>query len=154
MCGNQKVCVELKGNLPKDLKTDLIINITENITNWSYQVDNIKRNRNNFTFLMPFYPYTHTNRAKVNIIIKYKEDVIYQSNYIYTRKLDGRYKNLFLSIFLICFSPVEELIEDEFNELIATIPFSDTCNELAGALLIEPSLQMGGDIRGVKRARQ
>jgi hypothetical protein len=152
MCGNQKVCVELKGHPPKDLKTDLIINITENETNWSHQIDNIKKNRNNFTFLMPSYPNAYINRAKVNISIRYKQDIIYQSNYIYTRKLDGMYKNLFRNIFLFFF--VEELVEDDLNELFTTFPFSNTCNDLTGALLVGSSTRMGGDIRGTKRARQ
>jgi hypothetical protein len=103
MCGNQKVCVELKGYLPKDLKSDLNIYITENQNNWFHQIENIKKNRNNFTFLMPTFPYTFMNRAKVDIIITYKQDTIYQSSYIYTRKLDGMNKDRFQTIFYLSF---------------------------------------------------
>ena len=93
MGGNEKVCVEFKGNLPKDLKTNLTIIIIAKEINWIHQIENIKKNRNNFTFLMPPFPYHHINRTKVNIVIQYKQDILYQSNYLYTRKLDGKYKN-------------------------------------------------------------
>jgi len=123
MCGNQKVCVELKGHIPNNLKTDFTINIIENGIYWSHQVQNIKKNRNIFTFLMPPFPYANINRAKVNIVITYKQVIIHQSSYMYTRKLD------------------EELVENDSNEL-------------AGALPVRSSTDIGLENRGVKRPRQ
>ena len=103
MCGNQKICVELKGHLPKDFETYLIINITDNQINWSCQVKNIKRNGKNLTFCMPSFPNAQINRAEVNIIIEYKQEIIYQTSYIYTKELDSMYENLFYNYLLSIF---------------------------------------------------
>jgi hypothetical protein len=89
MRGNQKLCVEFKGPLPKDFKTDLIINITENTINWSYQVKNIKKNGNNLIFHMPAFPIAQIDRAKVNIVFEYTQEIIHQASYTYTRELDS-----------------------------------------------------------------
>ncbi len=99
MCGNQKVCVEFKGPLPKDFKTDLIINITENRVNWSYQVKNIENHGKNLTFHMPAFPNAQTDRAKVNVVFEYKQEIIHQTSYMYTRELDSMYKNIFYTYF-------------------------------------------------------
>ena len=105
MCGDQKVCIELKGYLPNDLRTDLIITLSANEINWVHQIENIKKNRNNFTFTMPPFPYHQQTRATVNIHIQYKQDTPYQSTYLYTRTLDGM-KNKFISLcpmsFFLC----------------------------------------------------
>jgi hypothetical protein len=137
MSGNQKVCVELKGTIPKDFKNDLKIILTGDCINWSYEIKNIKKNRNNITFLMPTFPYSQITRAKINILIQYKQK-IHQVSYIYTRKLDGTNKNYIVSFLLLFFSFVEELV--------STIPPSNT----SGALPVYSS----ADIRNRKRARQ
>lgn len=101
MYGDNKVSVQLKGCLPKDLKTDLIINIIHHETGWFHQIENEKiiKNRNNFTFLMPPYPSNSMDRADVIIVIQYKQDIRYESSYIYSRRIDGMDKNLFHIIF-------------------------------------------------------
>lgn len=101
MCGNQKVCIESKGHLPKDLKTDLIITITETETNWFHQISNISKNRNNFIFSMPAYPYRRTTPAKVIIRFQHKHDIICESTYLYTLKLDGMIYFEFFFIFIL-----------------------------------------------------
>jgi hypothetical protein len=141
MSGDQKVCVELKGHLPKDLKTDLIIYITQDRLHWSHQIDNIKKNQNCFTFSMPPFPNPHLNRAKVNILMKYKQDIIHQCSYIYTRKLDGIDKIFFSISFYLCFFFLEELADDDLNELLGP---SSTWS----------STGTGGEDRSAKRPRQ
>jgi len=88
MCGNQKVCIEFKDLLPNDFKTDFIINITENRINQSYQVKDIKKSGNNLTFHMPAFQNAQIDRAKVNIVFEYKQEIIRHASYIYTRELD------------------------------------------------------------------
>ncbi|CAF2409681.1 unnamed protein product [Rotaria sp. Silwood2] len=88
MCGNEKVCIELKGPITRNAITDLTITIVCNNINWFYQVQNIKKNGSSLTFLMPPFPSKNIIRAKVNIIIEYKQEIIQQSDYIYTKTLD------------------------------------------------------------------
>jgi hypothetical protein len=97
MCGNQKICVEMKGTLPKDLKTDLNISITGNRIDPPFQVDNIKKNGNVITFYMPSMLHSQVIREKVSIIIRYKQDIIYQCRYLYSKKIEGMNKNVVVS---------------------------------------------------------
>jgi hypothetical protein len=103
MCGNQKVCIESKGFLPKDLKTDLTVTLIESQTNWFHQIQDINKNRNNFIFSMPPYPYLRTTPAKVTLRIQYKDETIYESTYIYTRTLDGTIEFEFFFSFIYLF---------------------------------------------------
>jgi hypothetical protein len=153
MCGDHKVCVELKGHVSKDLKTDLIINITQNEINWFHQIKNIKINQKNLTFLMPPFPIAGINRAEVNILFIHKEEIIHRCNYIYMSKIDGMYKNLFRTIVYPLYF-LEELAKDNSNQSATTVPSLNICNELIGALPICSSTRMDGENQGVKRARQ
>jgi len=89
MCGNQKVCIEFKDLLPNDFKTDFIINITENGINRSYQVKDVEKNGNNLTFHMPAFPNAQIDRAEVNIVFEYRQEIMDQASYTYTRALDS-----------------------------------------------------------------
>jgi len=90
MFGNEKVCIELKGHVPKDLHTVLLIILTEDQTNWFHPITNFRKKGTNLTFQMPPFPFPSIIRAKINIEIQYKQDIIHRVNYIYTSKLDGK----------------------------------------------------------------
>ncbi|CAF0943769.1 unnamed protein product [Rotaria sordida] len=140
LCGNQKVCIELKGPITKNFKTDLTITITCNEINWSYQVDNIRKSGSNLTFLMPSFPHPNMNRAKVSIIIEYKQDIIHQSNYIYTKKLD------------------EELVENNWNQSNSMVAvgssLSNNCGKIPGAFPIWSSTETTCENHGAKRLKK
>jgi hypothetical protein len=104
MSGGQKVCIESKGCLPKDLKTDLAVTLTGTETNWHHEIRNVEKNRNNFIFTMPPYPYLGSTRAKVILRVHYKDDIIYESIYMFTGRLDGRINIEFSFILYLFFS--------------------------------------------------
>lgn len=89
MNGSNKLCVEFKGNLPKDLVDNcrLILSIDE--PNWFCEIDISKRRGNNLTFLMPLFPFHQLSLAKVDLCIQYKDDIISEATYMYTRHIDG-----------------------------------------------------------------
>ncbi len=152
MCGNQKVCVEFKGHLPKDFKTDLIINITENGINRSYQVKDIKKTGNNLTFHMPAFPNAQIDRAKVNIDFEYKQEIIRHTSYIYTRELDSMYKNIFYTYFRSLFF-VEELGRSNSDESAIYFDVGLSSSNSYTPLPICSSTGIGCEDRRAKRAR-
>ncbi|CAF1457995.1 unnamed protein product [Adineta ricciae] len=93
MCGNQKVCIETKGPLPKDYKQNLVLKIQDNGHESSIPIEKMQKNGNNFTFLMPKYPDPFCERATVRITIEYEQDVIYEDDYTYLRILDRAFVN-------------------------------------------------------------
>jgi hypothetical protein len=141
MCGNQKVCVEIKGHLPKDFKTDFIINITENRINRSYQVKDIKKSGNNMTFHMPAFQNAQIDRAEVKIVFEYRQERMGQAIYTYTRALDSMYKNIFLYLFSICFF-VEELDRTNSNESTIDCDVGLSSSNSSSALPIRSSTGM------------
>ncbi|CAF4608661.1 unnamed protein product [Rotaria sp. Silwood1] len=139
MCGNQKVCIELKGPITKNYTTDFIITISCKDINWSHQVQNIKRSGHNLIFLMPSFPHRNIARAKVDIIIVYKQEIIQQSNYVYTKNLDG----------------LNENSGNESNRLVVIRPSSsDNCNQILGGFSTWSSTGMSCENRAIKRPRQ
>ncbi|CAF1214092.1 unnamed protein product [Adineta steineri] len=88
MQSKRKICIETKGPLPNDFKTNLVVNIIGNDINWSRKGDEIKKNGNNFSFEMPVLPNVHMNRLEAKINIEYKQNQIYQANYLYISSLD------------------------------------------------------------------
>ncbi|CAF1454471.1 unnamed protein product [Adineta ricciae] len=93
MCGNQKVCIETKGPLPKDYKQNLALIIQDNGRDFLIPVKKMQKNGNNFTFLMPKYLNPSCERATVRIRIEYEQDVIYEDGYTYLRSLDREFAN-------------------------------------------------------------
>ncbi|CAF1000064.1 unnamed protein product [Adineta steineri] len=88
MQSKRKICIETKGPLPNDFKTNLVVNIIGNDINWSRKGEEIKKNGNNFSFDMPVLPNVHMNRLDAKINIEYKQNLIYQANYLYISSLD------------------------------------------------------------------
>ncbi|CAF3420769.1 unnamed protein product [Rotaria sp. Silwood1] len=145
MCGNQKVCIELKGPITKNYTTDFIITISCKDINWSHQVQNIKRSGHNLIFLMPSFPHRNIARAKVDIIIVYKQEIIQQSNYVYTKNLDD-------SFFAV---GLNENSGNESNRLVVIRPSSsDNCNQILGGFSTWSSTGMSCENRAIKRPRQ
>ncbi|CAF1000046.1 unnamed protein product [Adineta steineri] len=85
---HQKVCIETKGPVPNDCKNNFHIYIIINDINGSCKIEEIKKNGNNFTFKMPVLPNVHMNRLEAKINIEYKQNLIYQANYLYISSLD------------------------------------------------------------------
>ena len=56
---DQKVCIESKGCLPKDLKNDLaVITLTGTETNWHHEIRNVETKSEIISsFTIPPYPY-------------------------------------------------------------------------------------------------
>ena len=88
MGGNQKVCIETKGPLPKDYKQKLVLKIQDNGHESLIPIQKMQKNGNNFTFLMPRYLGPFCEHATVRISIEYEQDVIYEDGYKYLRSLD------------------------------------------------------------------
>jgi len=141
MCGNQKVCVEIKGPLPKDFKTDFIINITENRINRSYQVKDIKKSGNNLTFHMPAFPNAQIDRAEVNIVFEYRQKIIRHTSYLYNRELDSMHKNIFYTYFRSLFF-VEELDRTNSNEPTINCDVGLSSSNSSSALPVSSSTEM------------
>ncbi|CAF3331976.1 unnamed protein product [Rotaria socialis] len=125
MCGNQKVCIETKGTTGKDFKNNFSIIISCAEMQLSHRVQNWNKNGSNLTFRMPPFPPTDQSRAKVDLMIQYKQKIIYQTDYIYTKKLD------------------EELIEQSGCEsnIPATVEpsSSNNCNQRMNVFTAQPS---------------
>ncbi|CAF2063057.1 unnamed protein product [Rotaria magnacalcarata] len=139
MCGNQKVCLEMKGSTGKDFKNDFIIIISCEELQWSYQVQDLKKNGNNLTFHMPPFSFTNVSRAKVKLLIQYKHAIIHQTDYIYTKKLD------------------EELIERSGcgSNILATVgpSSSNNCNKSMNVFTAQPSAVASCGNHSVKRRK-
>lgn len=93
---SQKLCIELKGVLPKTLTTDLRISLMTDGNQCIHQINMFKRKGTSLTFLMPSYPYPHLNRAKITLRIENKENVIYETDYLYIRSIDGILSHLMI----------------------------------------------------------
>jgi len=88
MSGQEMVYMVLKGRI---LKNDLKIEIVENISGWSYSVENFTKNGNVVYFLMPAFPYPQCDTIKANMIVYYKGDELSQVPYLYKGSLDRMY---------------------------------------------------------------
>ncbi|CAF1109628.1 unnamed protein product [Adineta steineri] len=88
MQSKRKICIETKGPVPNDFKTNFVVNIIGNDINCSRKGEEIKKNGNNFSFEMPVLPNVHMNRVEAKINVQYKKDLIYQANYLYISSLD------------------------------------------------------------------
>lgn len=75
--------------MPKNCKNDISVTIICNEINWSCLIQRIKGSGGYLVFNMPCFPYPNIYRAKAKIIIKCKADIIYETDYIYTSKIDG-----------------------------------------------------------------
>ena len=85
----QKLCIELKGILPKTLLNDLHILLMNDENKCIHRISTFKKRGNSLTFQMPTYPSSHLNRAKITLRIQNKENIIYEADYLYTRSIDG-----------------------------------------------------------------
>ncbi|CAF1318693.1 unnamed protein product [Rotaria sordida] len=94
MHGQEMVYVVLKGRI---LKNDLKIDIVENSYSWNYSMENFTKNGNVVYFLMPAFPFPQFNTAKVNIIIYYKGEELFQTSYLYKGSLDQELAELRLN---------------------------------------------------------
>jgi hypothetical protein len=88
MSGQEMLYIVLKGRI---LKNDLKIEIIENLTGWSYSVENFTKNGNVVYFLMPAFPFPQCDSIKANIIIYYKGEELSQAPYLYKGSLDRMY---------------------------------------------------------------
>ena len=89
MSGQDMVYIVLKGRI---LKNDIKIEITEELTGWSYSVDTFTKNGNVIYFLMPAFPYPqHFETIKAAINVYYKDDILSQAPYLYKGSLDRTY---------------------------------------------------------------
>jgi hypothetical protein len=86
MGGNEGVYCLLKGRVLKD---DLTVFVTEETTGWCQQIS-FTRNGNLIYFSMPAFPYSQFDRAAASILINYKGEELYQSNYLYQGSLDRK----------------------------------------------------------------
>lgn len=104
MNGQEMVYMVLKGRI---LKTDLKIEIVDELIGWNYPVQNFTKNGNVVYFLMPAYPYPQYDSHRVNIIVYYKEEEFYRTIYVYKGSLDRMYLTFLIYIikafYLNCF---------------------------------------------------
>ena len=89
MSGNERVCFETKGPLPKDYKANLIMKIRYNGRESIHEMQKMQKSGNNFTFLMPAMLNASLQRVDVNIVVEYNQEVIWASTFQYLRSLDG-----------------------------------------------------------------
>ena len=99
MCGTQKLCVEFKGNLPKDLTSDLVLVVNDDEIRWSQPMMISERRGNNLTFLMPAFPLPQRSSARIILRLQYKQDILDERTYLYTQKIDGMTDKKFLLCF-------------------------------------------------------
>jgi hypothetical protein len=108
MGGQEMVYAVLKGRI---LKNDLTIDVTENMTGWSYRVDNFTKNGNVVYFLMPAFPYPQVDQITANIIINYKGEELIQSAYLYKGSIDRMYSIFQFKLWVISFFLAEDLAQ-------------------------------------------
>lgn len=93
MTGNDKIAVELKGHVPKDIKTNTIVYINGQQPQWSAQTTILDKRGNNLTFRMPPCPLRRSKQTTVDIVIQYNGQDLYQSNYAYISEIDSIVQN-------------------------------------------------------------